>query len=142
MRSVRRGLLVAVAGVLSGIALVFAGVAGGQQPTPPAPSASALGPGSFWGEALVDSTAGQLVGGDGLAAARAARRAGPEAVAARAASRDEFHGRSPEQVRAVTAGTFPQLIAADGGVPALPAGERIEGYPTDHSAEVSTPSGP
>ncbi len=129
----------AVAGVL---ALVFAGVAGGQQPTRPSSAASVSDPGSVWGEALVDSAAGQLVGGDGLSAARAARRASPEAVAARAASREKFHGLSPARVRAVTAGSFPQLIATDSGVPVLPAGDRIVSYPTDHSAEVSTPHGP
>jgi streptogramin lyase len=142
MRSVHRGLLVAVAGVLSSIGLAFAGVAGGQQPTPPASSALVSDPGSFWGEALVDSSTGQLVGGDGLVAARAARRASPQSVEARAASREEFHGLSSGRVRAVTATSFPELLAPSDGVPALPAGDRIEGYPTDRSAEVSTPSGP
>ena len=140
MQLVRRGLLLVVLGALSGVALAT-GVAGGQQSTQPVSTAS-VAPWSVWGEALVDGSAGRLVGGGGLVAARAARRASPEAVAARAASREEFHGLSFGRLRAVTAGSFPQLLAPSDGVPVLPAGDRIVGYPTAHSAELSTPRGP
>jgi streptogramin lyase len=128
--------------MLLGVALVCAGAAGAHPPTHQAPTGSLSGSGPLGDEALVPPSVEQLIGGEGLIAARAARRASPEAVAARAASREEFHASSPERVRAITAGSFPQLLTPAGGIPELPAGDRIVRYPTGHSAEVSTPGGP
>jgi streptogramin lyase len=143
MRVIDRALLLAVFGLLLSPALVRAGATSGGQRAQSASVQPVPGSGSLAGETLVPAAVEQLVGGEGSIAARAARRASPQAVAARAASRDEFDGLSAQRVRVLAASAFPQLIAStDGGVPALPRGQRIVGYPTDHSAVVSTPSGP
>ena len=143
MRVIDRAVLLAVLGLLFSSALVRAGLAGGEGLSRPVFARSVSGSGSFAGEALVVPSVEQLVGGGGLSAARAARRASPWAVAARAASRGEFAGLTAERVRAVAASLFPQLVAQPGGgVPVLPRGQRIVRYLTSRSAEVSTPAGP
>src|ERR1700722_16434273 len=148
MRVIDRAVLLAVLGLLLTPALVQAGTTGSEQLPQPASARSAsarslAGAGSLASEALLPPSVEQLLGGEGIAAARAARHASPHAIAARAASRDEYAGLTPEQARAVTADSFPQLIAQpDGGVPVLPRGQRILRYLTGHSAEVSTPAGP
>jgi streptogramin lyase len=140
MRSIRDGLLLAGLGVL--LALVCVGVAGGEQRPQPAASAPLSGPGLLGEEAALPGALEQLLGGEALAAARAARHASPTAVAARAASRDEYDALTPQHVRALAASLFPQLLAPAGGIPTLAAGDRIVRYPTGYSAEVSTPAGP
>jgi streptogramin lyase len=117
--------------------------AGGLSSATSSATGAATASGSLVREALQPVSVEELVGGEGLSAARLARRDSPEAVAARDASRDKYGRLGAEQVRAVAAGAFPGLIAATaGGVPALPRGQRIVSYLTDRSARVSTPAGP
>jgi RHS repeat-associated protein len=71
-----------------------------------------------------------------------ARRDSPEAVGARAASMTIFEGLSAARGARLAAETFPAVIdEPGGGPPALPAGESITGYPTDHAARVDLPDG-
>ena len=84
--------------------------------------------------------------GEQLQAAEAVRRANPQAVAARQASRTAFAGRLSTGAAAKLASkAFPATIGdpADpaGGPPRLPAGERITGYPSDNAAQIELPGG-
>src|SRR3984885_5213888 len=145
-RLIDRGFVLAVLGLLLGLVLAGAGASGEERRAQPSDRRASAQPiaaaESLTREALTPPSVEQFVGGEGLTAARAARRASPQAVAARAASRVKFENVSPEGVHALAADSFPQLLApADSGVPDLAPGQRIVGYPTDYSAEVSVPGG-
>jgi streptogramin lyase len=84
----------------------------------------------------------QMMGGEPSRAARAARRSNPQAVAERAASRSIFENLTPIRSARETRSAFPGLVEQSaGGVPLLPAGQRIVRYPTDHAAQISLPGG-
>jgi streptogramin lyase len=143
MRLIDRTFVLAVLGLLLSPSLVRAGVDEhthhAQSPSAPQPASASD---SLTGQALLSPSLEQLVGGEGALAARAARRESPEAYVARSASRVKFENLRPQSVRSLAASSFPQLLTpAGGGVPELAPGQRVVSYPTDHSAEVSTPAG-
>ena len=106
----------------------------------PAPSAGVGS--SLAGSPLVVPAAEALVGGQLGAAAEAAKLASPEAVAAREASRTAYEGLSGKAAERLADEAFPSVIdEAAGGLPKLPAGESIVGYPSDDAAQVDLPGG-
>ncbi|MGC2659546.1 MAG: hypothetical protein WA324_16435, partial [Bryobacteraceae bacterium] len=77
-----------------------------------------------------------------LQAQEDATRRAPGAVAARKASRTKFENLSNEQAIRLAGEIFPAVIDdPDGGPPALPAGERVTKYLTDHAAQVDLGDG-
>lgn len=71
-----------------------------------------------------------------------ARRASPEAVAAREASLTEFENLNASQVTRVAGESFPAaIIQPAGGPPQLPAGESIVGFPSTNAAQVDLGAG-
>ncbi len=83
-----------------------------------------------------------LVGAQQLQAQEEARRANPEAVAARQASRTAFEGLSAARAAQVASEAFPAVIdERAGGPPKLPAGQTIAGFTGDRSALVDLPRG-
>jgi hypothetical protein len=66
----------------------------------------------------------------------------PEAVAAREASSTKYENLDAARAEKVAAEAFPEVVEdAAGGPPALPAGQTITGYPTDHTALLNLGSG-
>jgi RHS repeat-associated protein len=83
-----------------------------------------------------------LLEGSQRAAQLEAHRANPAAAAARVASRSRFEGLTPRRAAALAAEAFPGLVKThEGGLPRLPAAERVTGYPTDNSARIDLGSG-
>lgn len=74
--------------------------------------------------------------------AREARRYSPEAFSARSSSQTAFEGLSAGQARGLAEKLFPKLIEEPaGGLPRLPAGERVRGFPSDDVAQLALPGG-
>ncbi len=71
---------------------------------------------------------------------RESRLDSPEAVLAREASQTEFEGLDAEQAGVLARASFPQVVGVPaGGVPLLPAGERITDYTTADTAQLELP---
>jgi RHS repeat-associated protein len=80
--------------------------------------------------------------GEGGRAVEEARRATPEAVAAREASLTKFENLNATQVVQVAGESFPAVInQTAGGPPRLPTGETIVGFPSVTVAQVDLGSG-
>jgi sugar lactone lactonase YvrE len=143
----RRGLagwlaccVTALVGVLTWVALAGA-------------SGAATGPGLS-----ADSGSSSVSGGQGIslsspvmpgvqtageiqqAAARAARRNTPAAIAARVASRTKFAHLGTARAALLAREAFPEAISHRvGGPPSLPAGQRILGYASTKAAQLELP---
>jgi streptogramin lyase len=92
------------------------------------------------GSPLVISGAQALLGGQLESAAEEARHASPEAVAARERSRTAYAHLSAMGVGSLLRKVFPGVIERPaGGVPGLPMGARITGYPSSHAAQLALP---
>jgi YD repeat-containing protein len=90
---------------------------------------------------LVVEGAGLLLG-DQTQAAEEARRANPEAVAARAASATAYEDLSTAGAQELAGESFPSLIAKpNGGVPRLPEGQRLTGFANSYAAQVDLGEG-
>lgn len=72
-------------------------------------------------------------------AADSARRASPEAVAARARSRIAYGHLAPRQVSMLLRNSFPVAIKRPAGAQDLPVGAHIVGYPSAHAAQLALP---
>ncbi len=71
-----------------------------------------------------------------------ASRLNPEIVEKRIASSTSFEGLTSVQAASEAKIAYPRLVEQpDGGVPQLPAGENVVGYPTENAAEISLPEG-
>jgi hypothetical protein len=87
-------------------------------------------------------TAGSLQEGEQLQAAREAKLANPEAVAAREASRMQFEHLTDQQAAKIASETFPSVVdEPSGGPPSLPSGDRIQGYVSDDAARMDLGEG-
>ena len=96
---------------------------------------------SSYADSLVVPGVEQLVGGQ-AAEARAARRASPEAVAAREASSSTYENLSLEGAEKLAGEAYPRLIdEPSGGPPRLGEGAKIIPYPTDYAATLELPGG-
>ena len=83
-----------------------------------------------------------LAGGEQAQNAREAQRYSPEAVEARASSLTAFEGLDAGQARELTERLFPKLIDEPaGGMPSLPEGEKVLGFPSDDVAQLALPGG-
>jgi DNA-binding beta-propeller fold protein YncE len=110
---------------------VFSAAALGAEP----PSGGSLG-------SLVVPEVQTLDGGQQAQAAAAARRASPEARAAREKSRTAFRGLSAGAAEKLAGEAFPGVVDRPaGGPPQLPAGQRIVRYLTDNAATVELSGG-
>ncbi len=139
MRLVSRSSLVCVLGAIFGVFFFQALVAVAAEPHGEAGSSPG---GSLAGAPLVVAGADQLVGGEQSQAAREAKRHDPAAVAARQASRTSFEGLTPAQAASEAKTAFPGLVEHPaGGVPQLPAGQRITGFANAHAAQVDLGGG-
>ena len=79
---------------------------------------------------------------EGVRAVEEARRASPEAVAAREASQTKFESLNAGQAAQVAGEAFPSVIEEPaGGPPRLPTGESIAGFPALNAAQVDLGSG-
>jgi RHS repeat-associated protein len=104
-----------------------------------APSLGGVG-GSPLGSSLV--VPGGLVEGQELKEAEEVSLHSPEAVVAREASQTKYEGLSVEESAKLAERVFPNVIdRPDGGLPQLPEGESVTGYPTDDAAQVELPGG-
>jgi RHS repeat-associated protein len=85
---------------------------------------------------------GGLEEGQQAQAAEEARRSSPEAVTARERSRTAFEGLSTPAAAKLAGEAFPGVIdRRAGSLPALPAGQRVVGYPADNAAQIALPGG-
>jgi streptogramin lyase len=116
---------------------VLGGFVAPEAPALGSPAQSGEGLGALATNSLVPPAADQLLGGEGRRASRAARRANPQEIARRAASRTAFQGLTPGGAADVTDRAFPELEQVSGGIPLLEAGQHVVRYPTDYSAELS-----
>ncbi len=83
-----------------------------------------------------------LLGDEAVRDAEEARRDSPEAVVAREESRTKFENLSSEQAEKADGEAFPGVFDEPaGGLPKLPAGESIVGYPADGAAQVELGEG-
>jgi streptogramin lyase len=114
---------------------------------PTAVGAEAVSPlggvgGSALESPLVVPEAQSLLGAEGVGAVEEARRDNPEAVQEREASETRFEGLDAQQAESVAAEGFPKIVDEQaGGVPPLPAGAKVTGYPSDVAASVELPGG-
>ena len=91
---------------------------------------------------LVIPQASQLLEGQPAEEAEEAQRTTPEAVAARKESETKYEAQNSENVERLVNARFPLLTGqSDGGVPALPAGESITGFPSTYTAQVDLGQG-
>jgi RHS repeat-associated protein len=91
---------------------------------------------------LVVPEAQPLLGGESASDAEEARRASPEAVTAREESQTKYEGLNAEEAAKLAERTFPGVIAQPGGgLPRLPEGSSVTGYPTDNTAQLDLPGG-
>jgi streptogramin lyase len=105
-----------------------------------APAFGAMSSGSLLGSPLVVPAAESFLGGQLQAAAIAAKRANPAAVAARVRSRTAFAHLSAARVGRLLSHAFPDVINhPSGGTPPLPAGAHLVGYPTANAIQLSLP---
>jgi streptogramin lyase len=134
MKAALRSLAMCVGLCLTGLVIT--------SPVAFAEGSSALGgtDGSSLGSSLV--IPGSLTQGEQVQAAEAAKLASPEAVVEREASRTEFEGLNAGQVASVDGEAFPAVVDDPaGGLPELPTGQSIAGYPTDNAAQIALPGG-
>ncbi len=83
-----------------------------------------------------------LLLGDQSQAAEEARRANPEAVAARATSATVYEGLNAVGAERVADESFSSLISKpNGGAPRLPAGQRLRGFANPYTAHVDLGDG-
>ena len=126
-------LLCAVALLMGSTALAF-----GEAPS----SVSGSGASSPVEGPLALVVPGGLEEGQQAQAAEEAKRSSPEAVAAREVSQTRFENLDPEQAAKTVAEAFPGVIDEPaGGLPKLPAGQKILGYPSDDAAQVDLGEG-
>ena len=86
---------------------------------------------------LVVPEAQSLLGGQGTTEAEEVRRNSPEAVLAREESQTKYEGLSAEEAVKLAGEVFPEVMDRPaGGLPQLPAGQTITGYPEDDAAQV------
>jgi RHS repeat-associated protein len=91
---------------------------------------------------LVVPEVDQMLGGQSAEEAEEARRASPEAVAAREESETKYEALGGEEAEKLVDGTFPTLVDQPaGGPPTLPSGEDITGFPSVYSAQVDLGGG-
>lgn len=119
----------------------YPALASGEGPSPSSglgsPSSSLL-----TGSPLVVPAVEPLAGGEQAQNAREAQRYSPEAVEARASSLTAFEGLNAGQARELTERLFPKLIDEPaGGMPSLPEGEKVLGFPSDDVAQLALPGG-
>jgi streptogramin lyase len=92
------------------------------------------------GDSLVLPSLDQIVGGEEVQLAHAARRSNPAAIARRVASHSAFEGLSSRTAIGEAKHAFPALLDhTAGGVPSLSSGERIVRYLTGNAAQVALP---
>jgi RHS repeat-associated protein len=85
---------------------------------------------------------GGLDEGQQAKAAEQARLASPEAVRARKESQTSFEGLDAAHAASLAREAFPETIGRRAGaLPALPAGQRVVGYPTDNAAQLDLGGG-
>ncbi len=129
--SIRVGWLRVVASAVVLATVLATGVVG-------APAFGATRSGGLFGSLVVPS-AESFLGGQ-QAAEEAARRANPEAVAARQLSRTAFAHIPAAGVGRLLGNAFPGVIKhPTGGTPPLPAGTHVVGYPSTHAIQLSLP---
>jgi YD repeat-containing protein len=91
---------------------------------------------------LVVPQAQRLLGSEPELAAVEAQRDSPEAVVTRESSREAYENESPSQVVSTLDQAFPSLLSMpDGGPPQLSAGQRIVGFQSSTTAQVTLPEG-
>jgi RHS repeat-associated protein len=133
MRVASRSLLVCVLGCLATLSWLPA--AGAAEDT------SGLGGSSSLSGTLVVPGAEALVGSQ-VTEVEEAKRANPEAVAAREASSSAYESLNAEGAERLVNETFPSLIQEHAGGPLqMSAGERIASYPTDNAATLDLGNG-
>jgi hypothetical protein len=100
------------------------------------------GPSAALGNALVVPEVQSLDEGQQALNAEEARRSNPEVVALREESRTKFEGLDTEQAANLASEAFPVVVDEQaGGLPRLPVGESVTGYPTDNAARIDLPGG-
>lgn len=97
---------------------------------------------------LLSLSSGSLSFGSGFTQAEAlwaeeeARRASPEAVVAREESESAFSALGPRESEELALHVFPGLVEKPaGGMPALPAGERLLSFASEFAAALALPDG-
>jgi hypothetical protein len=91
---------------------------------------------------LVVPEAQPLLGGQSVSEAEEVRRMSPEAVVEREADRTKYEGLDATEAATLAERVFPNVIEhPDSGLPQLPEGESVAGYPTDSAAQVDLPEG-
>jgi hypothetical protein len=97
---------------------------------------------SLAGSPLVVSGVQSLDGSQQALNAEEAQRSNPEAVAQREESRTKFENFDAEQAVKLSVEAFPGMVdEPTGGLPRLPVGESVTGYPTDNAARIDLPGG-
>ncbi len=136
MRAVPSSLAVCMGFCLMGLAVALP-VAFAEGPSSPGRAG-----GSPLESSLVVPEAQPLLGGQPAREAEEARLASPEAVAGREASQTEYEGLDAAEASKLAERVFPAVITSpDGGVPALPEGASVVGFPADNAAQVDLPGG-
>jgi RHS repeat-associated protein len=83
-----------------------------------------------------------MLSGEGVREAEEAKRTSPEAVAAREASQTEYEGLGVGEAAKLAGEVFPEVVGrSDGGLPQLPEGASVAGYPSDDAVQVDLPGG-
>ena len=91
---------------------------------------------------LVAPGVDQLLGGQPAREVEEARRASPEAVAAREESENEYGGMTGEEAKRLDGETFSSLVVEpSGGPPKLPSGESVTGFPSANVEQVDLGGG-
>ena len=91
---------------------------------------------------LVVPEAQLLLGSEAVSNVEEARLASPEAAAEREASQTEYEGLDAAETSKLAERMFPEVITRpDGGLPALPEGASVVGFPADNAAQVDLPGG-
>jgi RHS repeat-associated protein len=91
---------------------------------------------------LVVPEVDQLLGGQPAREAEEARQASPEAVAEREASQTAYEGLDAAEASKLAERVFPEMVTRpDGGLPALPEGASVVGFPADNTVQVNLPGG-
>ena len=94
------------------------------------------------GSPLVVQGVQSLDGSQQALNAEEALRSSPGAVALREESRTKFENLDTEQAAKLASEAFPAVVdESAGGLPRLPAGESVSGYPTDDAAQIEFSEG-